>query len=360
LVEADPSADVIRDMRRELGELMRSAARAHRGRDARKRRSLLYSTAGDLRGQIRSLERSVVRGILDSADVICTTTTIDEDLLGNAQFDLVVIDESCQCTEGSAWQAILRADRIVMAGDHCQLPPTVLSDQAAAEGMRDSMMHRLIEREGQSIYRRLTVQYRMHEAIMEFSSREFYEGTLIADVSVAKHTLDQLPDVESTPLTDQPLMFVDTAGANLEERIEEDGESKYNPGEGTLVVQFVEELLESGIDPDQLAIIAPYAAQTRWLRSRTALRQVEIDTVDGFQGREKEVVLITLTRSNDRGEIGFLADTRRTNVALTRARRKLIVVGDSATLATDPFYARLFEYFETQSAYRSAFEFGVA
>jgi superfamily I DNA and/or RNA helicase len=360
LVEADSSADVLRDMRRELEELMRSAARARRGRDARKRRSLLYSTAGDLRGQIRSLERSVVRGILDGSDVICTTTTIDEDLLGNAQFDLVVIDEACQCTEASVWQAILRADRIVMAGDHCQLPPTVLSDQAAAEGMRDSMMHRLIEREGQSIYRRLTVQYRMHEAIMDFSSQEFYEGTLIADVSVATHTLDQLPGVASTPLTDQPLMFVDTAGANLDERIEEDGESKYNPGEGKLIVQFVEELLEAGVDREQIAIIAPYAAQSRWLRNRSALRDIEIDTVDGFQGREKDVVLITLTRSNERGEIGFLSDTRRSNVALTRARRKLIVVGDSATLGVDPFYGRLFEYFERHAAYRSAFEFGVA
>ncbi len=220
-------------------------------------------------------------------------------------------------------------------------------------------MHRLIEREGQSIYRRLTVQYRMHEAIMDFSSQEFYEGTLIADVSVAGHTLDQLPGVASTPLTDQPLMFVDTAGANLDERIEEDGESKYNPGEGKLIVQFVEELLEAGVDREQIAIIAPYAAQSRWLRNRSVLREIEIDTVDGFQGREKDVVLITLTRSNERGEIGFLSDTRRSNVALTRARRKLIVVGDSATLGVDPFYARLFEYFERHAAYRSAFEFGV-
>lgn len=358
LVEADPSSDVIRDMRRELEELMRSASRAHRGRDARKRRSLLYSTAGDLRGQIRSLERSVVRGILDSSDVICTTTTIDEDLLGNATFDLVVIDEACQCTESSVWQAILRAQRVVMAGDHCQLPPTVLSDQAAAEGMRDSMMHRLIEREGQSIFRRLTVQYRMHQAIMEFSSREFYEDSLVADASVAQHTLADLPRVEATPLTEQPLLFVDTAGANLDEQIEQDGESKFNPGEGKLIVQFTAELIEAGIDPEQIAIIAPYAAQVRWLRNRSALRDVEIDTVDGFQGREKEVVLITLTRSNERGEIGFLADTRRTNVALTRARRKLIVVGDSATLGADPFYGRLFEYFESHNAYRSAFEFG--
>lgn len=359
LVDADPSSDVIRDMRRELEELMRSASRSFRGRDGKKRRGLLYATAGDLRSQIRTLERSVVRGIIDSSDVICTTTTIDEDLLGDATFDLVVIDEACQCTESSVWQAILRAEMVVMAGDHCQLPPTVLSDQAAAEGMRDSMMHRLIEREGKSIYRRLTVQYRMNRPIMQFSSREFYDDSLVADRSVADHKLCELPGVESTPMTEDPLMFVDTAGSNMNEQLEQDGESKFNPGEGKLVTMFATELIEAGVSADQIAIIAPYAAQVRWLRNRSQLRGIEVDTVDGFQGREKEVVLITLTRSNDRGEIGFLADTRRTNVALTRARRKLIVIGDSSTLGGNEFYGRMLEYFESENAYRSVFEFGV-
>ncbi|MCC9599130.1 AAA domain-containing protein [Stieleria sp. JC731] len=359
LVESDASAAIIKDMRRELDELLRSAARPGRGRDARKRRNLLYSTAGDLRGQIRSLERSVVRSIIDSADVICTTTTIDEDLLAGAKFETVVIDEACQCTESSAWQAILRADMLVMAGDHCQLPPTVLSDQAASEGMQDSMMHRLIEREGSSIFRRLTVQYRMHRDIMDFSSNEFYEGTLVADPSVASHLLCDLPRVETNELTDSALMFVDTAGANMNEEIERDGESKFNAGEGKLIERFATELVESGVDRDQIAIIAPYAAQVRWLRNRPSLRDIEIDTVDGFQGREKEAVLITMTRSNDRGEIGFLRDKRRTNVALTRARRKLIVIGDSATLGSNEFYGRMLEYFEQKQAYRSVFEFQI-
>ncbi|WP_149495644.1 AAA domain-containing protein [Roseiconus lacunae] len=359
LVEADPSSAVIKDMRRELTEVLRSAARPGRGRDARRRRNLLYGTAGDLRGQIRSLEKNVVRSIVDSADVICTTTTIDDDLLGKMRFDLVVIDEACQCTESSVWQAALRADMLVMAGDHCQLPPTVLSDEAAAEGMRDSMMHRLIERDGSTIFRRLTVQYRMHRDIMDFSSDEFYDGSLLADESVAEHRLCDLPGVETNELTMTPLMFVDTAGANLNEEIERDGESKYNAGEAKLIEQLAGELIESGMRRDQIAIIAPYAAQVRWLRNRSSLRDIEIDTVDGFQGREKEVVLITMTRSNDRGEIGFLRDTRRTNVALTRARRKLIVIGDSATLASNDFYGRMLEYFEQKQAYRSVFEFSL-
>ncbi len=357
LVDNDPSSAIIKDMRRELEELMRSAARANRGRDAKKRRSLLYSTAGDLRSQIRSLERSVTRSIIDSSDVICTTTTIDDDLLGDAKFDLVVIDEACQATESSVWQAVLRANRLVMAGDHCQLPPTVLSDEAAAEGMRDSMMQRLIMREGESVYRRLTVQYRMNEPIMRFSSREFYDDSLIADRSVANHRLNELPQVQCEPITDFPLMFVDTAGSGMLEQFENDGLSKLNPGEGKLVLQFVEQWLEAGVDPGQIAIIAPYAAQVRWLRNQKSLHDIEIDTVDGFQGREKEAVIITLTRSNDRGEIGFLSDTRRTNVALTRARRKLIVIGDSATLGGNEFYGRLFDYFESQDAYRSVYEF---
>ena len=129
------------------------------------------------------------------------------------------------------------------------------------------------------------------------------------------------------------------------------------PGEARVVLHFVRELMDAGVKADQIAIIAPYAAQVRLLRNRMELRELEIDTVDGFQGREKEVILITLTRSNDRGEIGFLADTRRTNVALTRAKRKLIVIGDSATLGGNEFYGRMLEYFEANSAYHSVFEF---
>jgi len=360
LVDSDPSSDVVRDMRRELEELLRSASRARRGRDARKRRGLLYATAGDLRAQIRSLERGIIRGILQGAKVICTTTTIDEELLGNEVFDLVVIDEACQCTEGGTWQAVLRADRLVMAGDHCQLPPTVLSDQAVDEGMRSSMMQRLIQREGESIFRRLTVQYRMNEAIMQFPSGEFYEGSLVADPSVIDHRLCDLSDVETTPPTESPLLFVDTAGSGMEEELEQDGLSKRNRGEADVIAHLAGELIDSGVERSQIAVIAPYAAQVRWLRNRGELRDVEVDTVDGFQGREKEVVLITLTRSNDRGEIGFLGDTRRTNVAMTRARRKLIVVGDSATLGGNEFYARMLNFFEAQQAYHSVFEFGFA
>ena len=358
LVDADPSTDVVREMRREVESLMRQAAKDFRGRDGHRNRKALFAEAGQLRGQIRGLERSVIRGVLDSADVICTTTTIDDELLGDREFDLVVIDEACQATEPSVWQAILRTDRLILAGDHCQLPPTVLSDEAAKSGMRDSMMQRVIEREGDSVFRRLTVQYRMHEAIMNFSSREFYEGSLVADASVRGHRLCDLPGVTELPLTSDPLEWIDTAGAEFEEQIEADGESKLNPKEANLIVRFVRELMDAGVAAEQIAVIAPYAAQVRLLRSRIETTDVEIDTVDGFQGREKEVVLLTMVRSNSMGEIGFLADTRRTNVAMTRARRKLIIVGDSSTLGANPFYASCLEYFEKLSGYRSVWELG--
>lgn len=357
LVDNDPSTEVVKEMRREVEELVRAASRGSRGRDAHQRRRQLFAEAGQLRGQIRALERSVIRGVLDSADVVCTTTTIDDELLGDREFDTVVIDEACQCTEPSVWQAVLRADRLILAGDHCQLPPTVLSDEAASEGLRDSLMQRLIEREGDQIVRQLTVQYRMHESIMNFSSATFYQDSLIADVSVKSHRLCDLPDVAESLLTGDPIELIDTAGAEFDEQVEPDGESKLNEKEANVVVHLVRELMDAGLRGDQIAIIAPYAAQVRCLRNRLELPELEIDTVDGFQGREKEAVLLTMVRSNDRREIGFLADTRRSNVALTRARRKLIVVGDSATLGSHPFYASLVQYFEDAGAYRSVWEY---
>ncbi|MCP4195046.1 MAG: AAA family ATPase, partial [Planctomycetaceae bacterium] len=142
------------------------------------------------------------------------------------------------------------------------------------------------------------------------------------------------------------------------EQLEPDGESKLNPKEADLVIQLIGDLIEAGVSPEEMGIIAPYAAQARLLRGKLSVIGLEIDTVDGFQGREKEVIIVTMVRSNDRREIGFLADTRRTNVALTRARRKLIVIGDSATLASHQFYADMFEHFETLNAYRSVWEFG--
>jgi superfamily I DNA and/or RNA helicase len=173
---------------------------------------------------------------------------------------------------------------------------------------------------------------------------------------VAAHLLCDLEGVERNTLTESPLEFIDTAGASYDECQEPDGESRFNEREAQLVCKKVGELVAAGVPGESIAVIAPYAAQVRLIRQMLDVPDVEIDSVDGFQGREKEAVVVSLVRSNPTGEIGFLADTRRMNVALTRARRKLIVIGDSATLASEPFYQHLLEYFEAHGAYRTVWE----
>ena len=352
-VAAHELMDVAGEMFREADSLFRKAGRYTRAKPAPGMKPEMRREARRLKADARLLEQQAVTTVLDRVDVVCTTLVFDEGLLGDRRFDVTVIDEACQSTEPACWIPILRADRVVLAGDHCQLPPTVLSATAAREGFTTSMLERLIVDLGQSIVRQLTVQYRMHEHIMEFSSQQFYDGTLNADESVARHTLQGLPNVQATPLTDTPIVFIDSAGADWHEEIEPDGASKLNPQEGAFVLRKVEQLLASGLQAKDIAIIAPYAAQVRWLREQSIHEDLEIDTVDGFQGREKEALLISCVRSNSKGEIGFLADTRRMNVALTRARRKLIVVGDSATLGGHDFYAALLAYFECFDAYQS-------
>jgi ATP-dependent RNA/DNA helicase IGHMBP2 len=168
--------------------------------------------------------------------------------------------------------------------------------------------------------------------------------------------LQDLPGVSANELTETPITFIDTAGASYDEESEPDGESRLNPLEAELVVKKLEALLAAGVAPGQIAVIAPYSAQVRLLRGRIPQTDVEVDSVDGFQGREKEAVIVSLVRSNRENEIGFLADIRRMNVALTRARRKLIVIGDSATIAAHPFYQRMVNYFESIGAYHSVWE----
>ncbi len=210
--------------------------------------------------------------------------------------------------------------------------------------------------QGPAIARQLTVQYRMHQAIMDFSSAEFYGSTLQADATVRNHLLADLAGVAATATTQSPLEFIDTAGASFDEEVEPDGESRLNRQEAALVCRKVLDLLANGVAARDIAVIAPYAAQVRLLRERLTVLDLEIDSVDGFQGREKEAVVISLVRSNPQGEIGFLQDVRRMNVAMTRARRKLLIVGDSATLSAHPFYRRMIEYLDALGAYRTVWE----
>ena len=357
LVEVHPDVRLARKLARDAMVLFRKADTRRRGKPMPGQRYETRQQAKSLLADAKRLEARAVEHILDTADILCaTTTSLDSELLGMRRFDLAVIDEACQSTEPGCWIPLLRSERVLLAGDHCQLPPTVLSHEADEAGFSVSLFERVRALVGPDWSRQLTVQYRMHQQIMEFPSQEFYADTLVAHPAVAEHRLCDLPEIVPTPLTELPMEFIDTAGAGYDEESEPDGESRLNPQEAALVTQLVNELLEAGIAAEMIGVIAPYAGQVRLLENLLPIDGLEIDTVDGFQGREKEVILISLVRSNVEGEIGFLKETRRTNVALTRARRKLIVIGDSATLASDPFYARMIDNFQAAGGYRTVWE----
>lgn len=353
-VADSPDQRVLRDSRRDLDHALRALQKAKGRQD----RAAARSDLRRLRGERRQLERAITRGIVDGADVVLATTTgASEAGIGERSFDRVVIDEAAQALEAACWIPLQHADRVVLAGDQHQLPPTVLSADAAARGLARTLFERLAEQPTTAdAGRMLTVQYRMHERIMSWSDATFYEGKLEAAPAVAGHRLVDLDGVVSNAWTEEPLCFVDTAGCGHEETSEQDEASRHNPGEADLVVQIVTELIDAGVSPADLAVITPYNAQAQRLRERLPQPALEIGTVDGLQGREKEAVVLSLVRSNDRGEVGFLADLRRLNVALTRARRHLTVVGDSATIACDAGLCALVERLQAEACYRSAFE----
>ena len=357
LVEDHPDVRLAHKLFKEAMGLFRQTGRYTRARPLPGARQETRQEARSLLADARRLEVMAVEHILDSADVLCATTTgLDSELLGARRFDLGVIDEACQSTEPGCWVPLQWCNRVVLAGDHCQLPPTVVSPEAAAQGFGVSLFERMMADQGQAIARQLTVQYRMHQAIMDFPSREFYGATLQADPVVCKHLLADLPGIAATASTQSPIEFIDTAGASFDEEAKPDGESRLNRQEAALVCRKVRGLLDSGVAAGDIAVIAPYAAQVRLLREQLPVPGLEIDSVDGFQGREKEAVVISLVRSNPQGEIGFLQDVRRMNVAMTRARRKLLIIGDSATLSAHPFYRRMIEYLDALGTYRTVWE----
>jgi len=357
LVENHPDVKIANKLTRDAYILRDQAERYTRARPEPGAKQAMRQEAKDMLREARKIEDHITTGILSKAQIVCATATgLDRDRLEGKYFDWCIMDEASQSTEPAAWIPIQYAQRIVFAGDHFQLPPTVISSEAIKGGFGISLMERLLTDIGPSISRRLNVQYRMHNDIMNFSSDVFYENSLQADESVRAALLTDLPTVTSSPLTDCPVHFIDTAGASYDEETEPNGDSRLNPLEAELVVKKINELLEAGVSAEMIAVISPYSAQVRLLREMLSKSEIEIDSVDGFQGREKEAVIVSLVRSNQEGEVGFLADTRRMNVALTRARRKLIVIGDSATITSHGFYQRMVKYFESIGAYHSVWE----
>ncbi|MDO8871048.1 MAG: IGHMBP2 family helicase [Methanobacteriaceae archaeon] len=306
--------------------------------------------------KIRAIEKNIVENILKKSSVVlCTNSSAGLDYLKGAKFDLSVIDESSQATIPSLLIPISKAKRFVLAGDHRQLPPTIVSQKART--LQKTLFEELIKKYPQKSTI-LNVQYRMNPALMEFPNHEFYNGEIKASESlnkislndivskinineiIEKNEIDRFKEVERDLLDSQiPFIFLNTSKINerFEQRIK-DSTSIQNPLEADIISIIINIFLKSGFSSENIGIISPYDDQRNLISSLT---NVEVKTVDGYQGREKDIMIISTVRSNSKREIGFLSDMRRLNVALTRARRKMIMVGDVDTLKSNATYHRL-------------------
>ncbi|NXR32522.1 SMBP2 protein, partial [Zosterops hypoxanthus] len=354
------TAHIVADIRRDMDQAW---AKTKKAQD-KGERSHFLSEIKTLRKELKEREEAAMAAALSQASVVLATNTgASSDgplkLLPETHFDVVVIDECAQALEASCWIPLLKAPKCILAGDHKQLPPTIISHRAAAEGLSLSLMERLAGHYGERAVRMLTVQYRMHRDIMEWASSELYGGRLSAHPSVAQHLLRDLPGVSSTEETSIPLLLIDTAGCGLFELEVEDEQSKGNPGEVQLVGMHIQALVDAGVKAKDIAVVAPYNLQVDMLRQHLCHNhpELEIKSVDGFQGREKEAVILSFVRSNRKGEVGFLAEERRINVAVTRARRQVAVVCDSHTVGSRPFLRRLLDHLSQHGLVRSAFEY---
>jgi superfamily I DNA and/or RNA helicase len=357
LIEIHPDMRLAHKLTRDAHALRKQASKYFRVKPDPSVRKGMRDEAKQLLSEARQMEDQLMERIINNASIVCATATgLEHEYFKHRSFDWCIMDEASQSVEPSAWIPLQYTKRLILAGDPCQLPPTVISSEAAHHGFNLSLMERLLQTQSVDISRRLNVQYRMHTEIMTFPSNVFYEGALKADETVREALLMDLPSVKNSPLTQSAIHFIDTAGSSYDEEQEPNGDSLLNPREAELVIKKVHELLILGLSQEKIAVISPYSAQVKYLRENLKLLDLEVDTIDGFQGREQEAVIISLVRSNRDGEVGFLADTRRMNVALTRARRKLIVIGDSATITRHAFYQRMVEYFESIGSYHSVWE----
>ncbi|KAK1161612.1 DNA-binding protein SMUBP-2 [Acipenser oxyrinchus oxyrinchus] len=354
------NTQIIADIRKDIDQAF---AKMKKSRD-KGDRSHLRSEIKTLRRELRGREETAITQILKRAEVVLATNTgASADgplkLLPNDYFDIVVIDECAQALEGSCWIPLLKAPKCILAGDHKQLPPTIKSHTAAAKGLSLSLMERLIQKYGDQVVKMLTVQYRMNHSIMQWASEQMYAGRLTAHSSVEGHLLKDLPGVIPNEETSIPLLLIDTASCGLFELEVEDEQSKGNPGEVEIVAAHIQALTEAGIKAKDIAVIAPYNLQVDMLRQQLSHKhpELEIKSVDGFQGREKEAVVLSLVRSNRKGEVGFLAEDRRINVAVTRARRHLALVCDSRTVRHHDFLKSLVDYMTEKGEVRTAFEY---
>jgi superfamily I DNA and/or RNA helicase len=339
----------------------------HAGLEERQHRQWLRDEARMLRQAADDLERFITEDVLASVQVItCTLVGASHRHLRHLDFETVFIDEAAQALEPSCWIPIAKGQRIVLAGDHHQLPPTVKCEKAAREGLRETLFEKCIQRQPNTA-RMLTLQYRMHAHIMGFSSEKFYGGQLAPHPSVRDAGLQAYDPLFPS---DMVVEFLDTTGCNFQEVIVPESRSTANPDEANLLLARLTQLL-APYDPSPdlqapltIGVIAPYRAQINCLRDAIEdndvlhplmlNRTLSVGTVDAFQGQERDIIAMSLTRSNASGEIGFLSDIRRMNVGMTRARRKLLMVGDASTLCAHPFFMDLLTYVKRVGGYRQA------
>ena len=334
------AAKIIREVKTETQKLQRAIKRSKKGGERRE----MYYEIRSLNRDIRDQERKRSKEVLSRANVVVGTLVNSASYTVRSQlFDYVIIDEACQALESSCWIALPRAPVFILAGDPFQLPPTVMTD---SKELSRTLFERIYENTSlrKEICCTLTTQYRMNEVISDWSSKEFYDDLVLPDDTVAEHLLCELPGVEETETSTIPFLLLDTSLAGYEEEEDSRG-SKRNPGEVRVCSEHVNSLLDCGIALSQIAVITPYSAQVACLRENLP-DTIEVGTVDGFQGREKEVIILSLVRSNSSGEIGFLRDYRRINVAITRARRQIAIVGDTSLMRQDKFLNRLSKYAE--------------
>ena len=364
-IAAHPNFSELRVLRKKLEQLKSIAFKYKRnfGHHEREQKRMMKEEVRLLKSDADLLEFYIVNDLLSKAEVICCTLVgSSHPVLRGKKFKTVFIDEAAQALEPACWIPILKSERVILAGDHCQLPPTIKSLEAARSGLSKTLFEKGLEKHPDHTSM-LKVQYRMHRHIMQFSSHYFYDGELVAHDSVKNELLRP---------HQSPVEFVDTAGCGYNEAQDPESLSRFNLEEAQLLIRLTENLvedvgMEAWIQQNlTMGIITPYRAQVDCLHklaeSSTVLeplhKLITINTVDAFQGQERDVIVISFVRSNNTGEVGFLSDIRRTNVAMTRARKKLIIIGDSATLGSHPFYVELLEYVQKEGFYKSVYEIG--
>ena len=308
------------------------------GKAEREQRNLLFKEVKNIRAEIKKIQAYNEEKLYTEAEVIAGTPIgLYDAKINHLTFNTLVMDEAGQCIEPLALCIFPLAEKYVLAGDHLQLPPTILSNEAARLGLDQSILERCIATMGNVFL--LNTQYRMRESIAGFSSHYFYNGLL--------QTVEHLKN------NGTHISFIDTAGSGFNEVHGSNGMSLQNEGE----LQIVQKLLETEmLNPARTAFISPYNGQVA--AAKEALpKEMRISTIDSFQGQEKEIIILSLVRSNEDGDIGFLKDYRRMNVAITRAKEQLFVIGDSATIGGDAFYNSFLTYIENYGSYRTVWEF---